>query len=188
MGEDGDHEDECEPSTGLSLTRQISRLIKSSSESINHVSYFALRHRPIAVGVETKTISRPEEEARVQLGIWVAAHIQRIRALARECDLDHRDTIDPILSRMVFPLLYINADSWTVFFARPSLIGDGTSVRTLIYKGLYLGDTSSLVGAYQILRGLERLRTWIDTVFRAWWQEILDRLEGIELGEEHVTG
>lgn len=100
LGRNGDesNEDEGESLPNLTLNGQISRFITCSTESINHVSFFALRHQLIAVGVDTKTISRSEGEARVQLGIWIAAHIQRIRALAGEHGLNHRSTVDPILA------------------------------------------------------------------------------------------
>ncbi|KAH8693443.1 hypothetical protein GQ44DRAFT_779910 [Phaeosphaeriaceae sp. PMI808] len=55
-------------------------LIGMSSESINYVSYEGLRTRPIAVSIETKTESRTVEEAKVQLGVWVAAQVAWIEA------------------------------------------------------------------------------------------------------------
>jgi hypothetical protein len=59
----------------------ISSLIGMSTDSINHVGYEGLRGRPIAVSIETKTESRTVEEAKVQLGVWVAAQVARIEAL-----------------------------------------------------------------------------------------------------------
>lgn len=52
-----------------------------STDSINHVGYEGLYARPVAVSIETKTESRSVEEAKVQLGVWVAAQVARIEAL-----------------------------------------------------------------------------------------------------------
>jgi hypothetical protein len=128
-----------DPSASSPLYERISALITDVTHSVNHTSYVSLRHRPIAVSIETKTISRPEEESRVQLAIWVAAQLERIRSLATETaylapiggatkasrrknpkvlskELDR----NAVLSRMVFPLLYVQSAQWAVLFARPS--------------------------------------------------------------------
>ncbi|PSN58927.1 hypothetical protein BS50DRAFT_641365 [Corynespora cassiicola Philippines] len=62
----------------------VSSLIGMSTDSINHVGYEGLRARPIAISIETKTESRTVEEAKVQLGVWVAAQVARIEALVRQ--------------------------------------------------------------------------------------------------------
>ncbi|KAF2628859.1 hypothetical protein BU25DRAFT_447815 [Macroventuria anomochaeta] len=59
----------------------VASLIATSSESINHVSYEPLRTRPIAVSIKTNTESRTVEEAKVQLGVWLAGQEARIEAL-----------------------------------------------------------------------------------------------------------
>ncbi|KAL5371968.1 hypothetical protein PMIN06_012779 [Paraphaeosphaeria minitans] len=55
-----------------------------STDSINHVGYEGLRARPIAVSIETKTESRTVEEAKVQLGVWVAAQVARLETLVAQ--------------------------------------------------------------------------------------------------------
>jgi hypothetical protein len=60
----------------------VSSLLGMSTDSINHVGYKSLRARPIAVSIETK--NRTVEEAKVQLGVWVAAQVARIDALVRQ--------------------------------------------------------------------------------------------------------
>ncbi len=128
-----------DPSTSTPLHERISTLITDITQSINHTSYISLRHRPIAVSIETKTISRPEEEGRVQLAIWVTAQLERIRSLITETTppsltalptkAPHRNNAktlpkEPdragVLGKMVFPLLYVQSAQWTVLFARPS--------------------------------------------------------------------
>ena len=121
--------------TSASLHKSISSLITDITQSINHTPYISLRHRPIAVSIETKTISRSEEEARVQLGIWVTAQVERIRSLIiqlssnatttrrNEANITSRELPDraATLAHMVFPLIYVQSPHWVVLFARPSL-------------------------------------------------------------------
>ncbi|KAF2453094.1 hypothetical protein BDY21DRAFT_357261 [Lineolata rhizophorae] len=182
-------------STSSPLHERISALITDVTHSINHTSYVSLRHRPIAVSIETKTIGRPEEEARVQLAIWVAAQFERIRSLFTETAypasipaptkasrrknpkaLSEELDRNAVLGRIVFPLLYVQSVQWTVLFARPSPspLADRS---VTIFSSIILGETSSLLGAYRILRGLRVLEQWIDTTYRNWWKELLDVTE-----------
>ncbi|KAH9859269.1 hypothetical protein J1614_012183 [Plenodomus biglobosus] len=62
----------------------IAPLVPISSASINHVGYEALRTRPIAVSIETKTESRTVEEAKVQLGVWLAGQVARMEDLIQQ--------------------------------------------------------------------------------------------------------
>jgi hypothetical protein len=69
----------------FSLARDIvSSLLGMSTDSIPHVRYKNLHDRPIAVSIETKTENRTVEEAKVQLGVWVAAQVARIEELVRQ--------------------------------------------------------------------------------------------------------
>lgn len=82
--------------------------------SVNHINPISLQRCPIAINIETKTISRTEEEARIQLAIWVASQVRRIQAL-----IDDSASKATVLGNMIFPLVFVDADEWTVMFARP---------------------------------------------------------------------
>ncbi|KAK7423043.1 hypothetical protein QQX98_001333 [Neonectria punicea] len=190
--EDEDEDDSPQAKYSSTFARDIARIIVNSTDSINQTPYFSLRHRPIAVSIETKTISRTEEEARVQLAIWVAAQMHRIRELGRQygapitsvstdVDDDAITAVDTILLQMTFPLLYVNSSHWTLLLARPSLrpSRDGSSGKQLqvtIYNRINLGDSSSLLGTYQLISSLRVLLEWIDIDFRLWWRQILNVL------------
>ncbi|KAF2876860.1 hypothetical protein BDV95DRAFT_624998 [Massariosphaeria phaeospora] len=188
-------------------------LISTSSESINHVSYEGLHTRPIAVSIETKTESRTVEEAKVQLGVWVAAQVARIEALIRqmavlkannnkwraegqgcrgsgknstqqptptlaiEAATSHEPT--PLLSQIVFPLLDIQSEPWSLFLARVSVTSPNppntpsldTHIRKpashiQIFHSLPLGNTANTAQTYRLARSLKVLRAWIDGEMR----------------------
>ncbi|KAL5397982.1 hypothetical protein PMIN03_012822 [Paraphaeosphaeria minitans] len=211
----------------------ISSLISMSTDSINHVGYEGLCARPIAVSIETKTESRTVEEAKVQLGVWVAAHMARIEELVGQLDplgmkkpaaearpgrlesemvtrgrrksrgrggrtsrteqpqtqgtdpVSHRRD-DPessdILSQTVFPLIDIQSEAWSLFFARvtpsnarhPSNSDLRTPVSNIqIFHSVPLGNTANTVQTYRLVKSLKVLRDWVDGDFRKWWDGIL---------------
>ncbi|KAK1764217.1 hypothetical protein QBC33DRAFT_547518 [Phialemonium atrogriseum] len=169
--------------TSPSLGDVISSITSTPTESINHTTYYSLRRRPVAVSVETKTMSRTEEEALVQLGVWAMAQMQSMLALARrfgvrpqgllEEDMSIRDLPAGLLDRMVLPLVYVHSSRWTVFFARPQAVAGRDDVRVDIFRGVDVGDTSTPEGTYQLLRGLRELCKWVDTRFYRLWENIL---------------
>lgn len=158
------------------LMDELARIIVEAPDSINHTPYFALRHRPIAVSIETKTTSRTEEEARVQLGIWIASQLNRIWKLGCQTDDQPDAEFLDLLQKAVFPLVYVNSAQWTLMLARPIIECDGSGekyFRTVIYKGIVIGDTSSIVGTYQLLSALKILREWAHQEYRNWWKDVI---------------
>ncbi|KAJ3455705.1 hypothetical protein MRS44_017187 [Fusarium solani] len=169
------HDVSTSPSGRLDQT--ISHFITGGSDSINHISYFALRHHPIFLGIETKTISRTEEEARVQLGIWVTAHVRRIWSLGSLTSASKASALRGVLQEMVFPLIYVQSAKWSLLFARPffRLDAKGSEVlHIVIYHDISLGETSSIDGLYRLLQAFRIIRKWGGTVFRGWWRRILE--------------
>lgn len=168
---------DASPSQNDRLEQDISKFVREWSDSINHISYVALRHRPIFLGIETKTISRTEEEARVQLGIWVTAHIKRIWSLSSRLSVSEAGELKQAIQEMVFPLIYVQSAKWSLLFARPFFKPDAQGDETLeivVYHDISLGETSSIDGIYQLLQAFRVLRKWGDVVFRSWWRTILD--------------
>lgn len=162
------------------LDQTISNFITAGSDSINHIPYFALRHHPIFLGIETKTISRTEEEARVQLGIWVTAQVRRIWFLGHGVSASKAVALRDVLKEMVFPLIFVQADKWRFLFARPffKLDAQGREVLNMvIYQDISLGETSSIQGLYQLLQAFRIIRKWGHDVFRGWWKRILDIID-----------
>ncbi|CAE7021382.1 hypothetical protein HRS9139_01082 [Pyrenophora teres f. teres] len=205
-------------------------LVRMSSKSINHVSYEGLRTRPIAVSIETKTESRTVEEAKVQLGVWLAAQVARIEELIQQvvllkankhgAEIEARtgnirygekgrmysrpqtqnptpppatDVVNPdpinLISQIVFPLLSVQSESWSLFFGRVSTPHDipNSDIRKpashiQIFHSIALGNTANTAQTYRLVKSLEVLKAWIDRDFRRWWDVILD-VDG-EGGEE----
>jgi hypothetical protein len=75
-------------------------------QTINQTNFTPVRFRPIAISIETKTPNAPEEDAMIQLGMWVAAHFKRMRIFS------HEKLVTPTL-----PLLYVSGAQWSLLFA-----------------------------------------------------------------------
>lgn len=83
-----------------------------------------------------------------------------------------------LLSDIVFPLIQIQAKEWKLYFAR---IAPHRSMNPLtlphahieIFGELRLGESSSIIGVYQLLKSLRVLKRWIDTEYRTWWDRVL---------------
>ncbi|KAF2462914.1 uncharacterized protein BDR25DRAFT_320402 [Lindgomyces ingoldianus] len=211
----------------------ISSLIGMSTDSINHVGYEGLRSRPIAVSIETKTESRTVEEAKVQLGVWMAAQVSRIETLVgqptplgvkkpaaearpyrfesemvtrgrrksrgrggRISRAQQPQTQEPtptpavvmvpdpsdILSQTEFPLVDIQSEAWSLFFARvmpsnappPSNSDIRKPLSNIqIFHSVPLGNTANTVQTYRLVKSLKVLRDWVDGDFRKWWDGLL---------------
>ncbi|KAF5023645.1 hypothetical protein F66182_4290 [Fusarium sp. NRRL 66182] len=169
-------QDDPETSRNIRLDQPISMFIRQWSDSINHVSYTPLRYRPILLGIETKTVERTEAEARMQLGIWIAAHIRRIWSLGGNLASSEADKLEQTIQDMVFPLIYVQSAKWSLMFARPFFTDtpEGRSIKIVIYHDISLGETSSIQGIYQLLQAFRVLRKWGNEVYRGWWGGILD--------------
>ncbi|RSL80237.1 hypothetical protein CDV31_017138 [Fusarium ambrosium] len=157
---------------------RLANLFPLSTNSVNHTTYNSLRHRPIAVSIETKIFTRAESEACIQLAVWVTSQINRIWELSNEFK---KPAVQSILAEMVFPLLWISSAQWNVYLARPLLpaSGEKKDLEVVVYGPMVIGDTSTLLRTYQLLRGLRVLERWADTDFRGFWARILETLTTI---------
>lgn len=82
------------------------RALPQPYQPINYTMYDGLRRRFIAISIEIKTPDAPEEQAKMQLTVWFAAHMARLRDLS---------TMPSTI--MSLPLLYVRGADWHVMFA-----------------------------------------------------------------------
>jgi hypothetical protein len=178
-----------EPSTFATLAAKIRSLLGNSLSSINHTADPSLSHYPLAISIETKTAKRTEDEAKVQLAIWVAAHFTRLRALATELSAseppllasaaDRATSLEKrvgLLSNLTLPLLYVTHTRWSIFYARPFPVPPDNALqntRLYIYGPCDIGDTSTLLGLYSLKCVLSAIGKWVEQDFATWWREFV---------------
>ncbi|KAF5703722.1 methyltransferase type 11 [Fusarium mundagurra] len=129
-------------------------------DTINQTACTALASRPAPLFIETKTTSGAENRSQAQLGIWVAAWYQRLRAA--------KSTKDSI----PIPLLQVYGNVWHVIFAT-----DEKDKITIIDQVIRIGDTASIVGMYQLLTALRVIGKWANTEFRTWIGDFLENIQ-----------
>jgi len=101
----------------ITKRRIIEKLKADLSPSINHTKAEYVRFKPIVISIETKRPGMDEDTAKVQLGVWAAAHMERLQELSRSTDL-------PTL-----PLILIQGHDWRLKIAS---MNAGSVVRILL--------------------------------------------------------
>jgi hypothetical protein len=87
-----------------------------------------------------------------------------------------------ILSQTVFPLIDIQSEVWSLFFARvmpsqtlhPSNSDTRRPVSKIqIFHSVPIGNTANTVQTYRLVKSLKVLRDWVDGDYRRWWDGFL---------------
>ncbi|KIX05161.1 uncharacterized protein Z518_06033 [Rhinocladiella mackenziei CBS 650.93] len=120
--------------------------------TINQSMYHPLRFTPTIVSIETKPPGGSEQDADIQLGVWVSASFKRIRELCENGPV-------PI----ALPLLYVHGDQWFSMFACDTQNGTEILARFLV------GNTSTVLGCYKVMTAIRILSEWGTTSFKQWF-------------------
>ncbi|KAK4552405.1 hypothetical protein LTR86_010419 [Recurvomyces mirabilis] len=126
---------------------------------LNHTDYGGTRYNPISVSIETKAGVEAGADATLQLTTWVAAQNVFLRRVLQKLGSPNV-TIPPL------PLVMIQGHQWNFYYAQMK-----TDSTTLWYGGDAFGNTSTLLGIYRIVAGLQRLMQWAETVYKPWFTE-----------------
>ncbi|TVY60590.1 hypothetical protein Focb16_v003160 [Fusarium oxysporum f. sp. cubense] len=141
--------------------QHISKIIDSvphNKRSINQTIYGPVKDNPIAVSIEIKIASGSLEEARTQLGLWIAAWHRRMGFLRKSEE-----------SIITVPLVMVMEHEWKLMFA----VDRGDAID--IVEDMRMGDTRDLPGLYRIIAISRELAIWMETEYLAW----LDRWLGL---------
>ncbi|GAB7363743.1 hypothetical protein MBLNU230_g4311t1 [Neophaeotheca triangularis] len=152
------------------LEEAIHRTIFEQSPSIrttNQTMYSPVRAHPAAISIETKTsLKADQQKARVQLGMWTAAHYCRLRTLIPLSTSRKPEEIQMPLH----PLIYVAGHSWKLMFGR--YLNESERVQVL-NPNLEIGLTDSVENAYQLVAGLRALAEWAEEEVWDWWQRVV---------------
>lgn len=102
----------CPPSDITQTIQQALISLPDNQRCINQTVYGPVRKDPIAMVIETKIAAGDLEEARLQLGIWVASWHQRIKMLIGTSST--RAATAPIVT---LPLIIVMEHKWRLLFA-----------------------------------------------------------------------
>ncbi|KAI0865150.1 hypothetical protein F4860DRAFT_346202 [Xylaria cubensis] len=130
--------------------------------TFNQSNTAPLVYMPSGVFIETKTSGGSLNEAKTQLGIWLASWFNRVSRFPWDDEANIEQFPPPAI-----PLIIIHGASWKLWFAF-----DKRSEYE-IYGPIDLGDTTRLLDLYRILAVLRVLAQWMATDFRTWVDECL---------------
>ncbi|KAI9731062.1 MAG: hypothetical protein M1818_007919 [Claussenomyces sp. TS43310] len=138
--------------------RIIETLRREGKPSINQTNAEYARFAPIAVSIETKRAAIDETAANVQLSMWVAAHMARLRQLAAAANTNE----DP----PGLPAIIVQGHDWKFTLAYAY-----NRERTVVLKDILIGATNSMMGLFRLIAGLRRLARWVDEEYRVWFDK-----------------
>lgn len=93
-----------------------------------------------------------------QLGLWLASWLGRIAAFP---SVSRREKLPFV------PMLLVVRGKWELF------LGIGNDDTIDVMGSVKIGDTATLIGAYQLLAGLRLLVEWMAGTFRDWVTSIV---------------
>ncbi|KAL3587396.1 hypothetical protein FPOAC2_13292 [Fusarium poae] len=125
---------------------------------LNQTVYRPVRNDPIAMVIETKIARGDLEEARLQLGIWVASWHQRMKMLIGAYS-------DKAL--VTLPLIIVMEHKWRLLFACDK------KDQIVILQDLEIGSTDNLMGLYTIVATLRVIGAWMQDTYMSWLEDAL---------------
>ena len=126
---------------------------------INHTDFPPLRSRPIAVSIETKRRGGAQlATAELQLGIWHAAQWKLLEDLVARSG----GSFDGL---PFLPAIVVQGHDWS--FAATTR----EERNTVLWLERGFGSTSSHLGVYKTIWGLQRLAQWASNVYWPWFKK-----------------
>ncbi|KAJ4245777.1 hypothetical protein NW762_013901 [Fusarium torreyae] len=116
---------------------------------------------PIAFSIETKRYGGDIPKGEQQLGIWNAAQWE---FLISKAGVEAAQELDFI------PGVVVNGDIWSLVITTRNVS------KTTVFPGIVFGNTRSIIGVFQVIAGLRRLRRWALEVLWPWYKRHLPGL------------
>lgn len=146
--------------------KRILKLLNNQPEllqSVTQTLYNPVRLKPAAFSVETKSGQGKDDDAKMQLGVWVGAHFARLRSLLHS----RYGAAGNGILLPTHPIVIANVNVLAIMYA---LERDD---EIWILPGPQLDVPNTVVEAYKCLAALRCLASWGDGEFRKWVDGVL---------------
>nr|OQO32490.1 hypothetical protein B0A51_00899 [Rachicladosporium sp. CCFEE 5018] len=157
-------------SLSIQLPYSVKRHLAEQNLQLNQTDYGPVKYNPLAISIETKLPGEGGLEARAQVSTWAEAQVRQLRILLQQAEHPRwQDLPIPPL-----PLLFVQGSDWTFWCFEDHVVNG------LLYEqGIEFGRTTSVLGTYKVVAGLQILMGWAKEVWWPWIEEhILRRLVG----------
>ncbi|KAF5023713.1 hypothetical protein F66182_4217 [Fusarium sp. NRRL 66182] len=122
---------------------------------VNHTAFHPLAYNPISLSIETKRYGGDLRRAHVQMAAWHASQWTFLESQAQDA-----------VSKLPFlPGIIVQGHEWKF------IASTRNNKETTLWSSSQFGDTLSVVGVFQIVAGLYRLRRWSVDVYWPWYRE-----------------
>jgi len=119
-----------------------------------------LGHMALMLALEAKSLDGTYNDASIQLAIWLAAGLEKMRELASLPIIDDEIQDDRL---MPFVGLTVVGHQWELHIAVKS-----ANVNVNIYGPVSIGDTRTYYGVFQILHVLAKINKWGRRAYYPW--------------------
>ncbi|KXX81082.1 hypothetical protein MMYC01_202797 [Madurella mycetomatis] len=160
----------------------------NSAESINHSNHPPLLSNPIVISIETKAAAPSQEEAELQMGVWMAAHFARLRALVvrqreqRPGPVQRREDVFDVETKWrqaaeelgFLPGLLVLQHQWFFIAATwappPAGSANYYGHGVTLWRMIGIGSTSKPEGICHIIYVVRYLAHWAETTYWPWFK------------------
>ncbi|KAF4964222.1 hypothetical protein FSARC_7856 [Fusarium sarcochroum] len=158
-----------DPSTERSLDQSASGV----APCLNWTSDRLLQQYPLAFSIETKRYGGNTAKGEQQMGIWHAAQWEFLSSRAGPESINGLDFL---------PGVVVQGHTWSL------VITTRRQATTTVLCSVEFGNTSSIVGVFQVIAGLRRLRSWSLDVLWPWYKQHLPDLSSSPGPGEQTVG
>ncbi|KAK3303499.1 uncharacterized protein B0T15DRAFT_540386 [Chaetomium strumarium] len=125
----------------------------------------------MAVSIVTKNAGPDVLTGSIQLATWVRAHFRHLE-IARDSLRAIRGSAQEDTNTLPLPALPLVSAFGSKWRADVATRREG---KTFVYHSIFIGDSHTLAGCYQISTAIRRLADWAVADLAKWW---LDALKG----------
>ncbi|KPM42266.1 hypothetical protein AK830_g4252 [Neonectria ditissima] len=136
-------------------------LLPDTAPCFNWTTDELLQQYPLAISIETKRYGGDMVKGEQQLGIWHAAQWEFLTS---------RAGAEAVEQLGFLPGIVVQGHIWSL------VITTRRQATTTVLSSVELGNTSSVVGVFQVIAGLGRLRSWSLDVLWPWYKKYLPEL------------
>jgi hypothetical protein len=149
--------------------RYLDRELRDNGiEYLNQTEYGLVHERPIAVSIVATNGEGDGTALKVRLATWAAAQISQLHRLIR------RTGRNPLLENPripPLPFVSVHGHTWSLYYLEHDFKGQCA----VLWDCGEFGSTESVVGACQVVAGLQILFHWAEKVYRSWFEETILR-------------
>jgi hypothetical protein len=144
-------------------------------EYLNQTKLGLVDERPIAVSIAATDGEGDGTASKVRLATWASAQISQLHRLIQ------RTGRNPLLENPgipPLPLVSVSGHSWSLYYLEHDFNGQCA----VLWDCGGFGASMSVLGACQVVAGLQILMHWVEKVYRPWFEETIlsPLLAGIE--------